>query len=102
LVVVFEKGNKSLGFQPNSRIPARCFLPGIRLPLEKITVLCRRYKFLWPSRVVAVVGFASAGQCNQCSVMPVIVPQTVEIIAALAPAPRHLCFLFLVFGDQDD
>jgi hypothetical protein len=70
--------------------------------LIKITIFCRRHEFLRATHVIGVVGFVSASQGNDRSVMPVVIPESVKIVAALRTSPNHLCFLTFVFREQND
>src|SRR6266567_3749421 len=100
--MVFEKGNECLWFQIQTGVSSRRLLPCIRLSLIQITILCRGNKLLRTPKVVAVVGFVSTGQGNNGGMMPVVIPYSVKIIAALLSGPDQFCPLEFILLKQKD
>src|SRR3979490_1834059 len=100
--MILEEPDKSFGRDSKSWHSARCFLPQVRLALEKISVLRGGDELLGPAPVICVIGFVTAGQSDHRAVVHVIVPESVEIVAAFAARPNKLGFLRLIFRDQDD
>ena len=102
LIVVFEKCDEGFRRHAQSQCAARRFLPGIGLSLKKITVLRSRNEFLRGTEIVRVIRFAPAHKRNNRTVMKIVIPDTVEIVAAFAARPNQFHFLPFVLRHQND
>ena len=68
----------------------------------KKTVFRGRNKFLRRAKVITEIGFVATGQRHHGAMMKIVVPHSVQIVAAFAARSRHLGILEIVLGDEDD
>src|SRR3954463_16776002 len=100
--MVFQETNERFRRDSEGGITAGSFLPPVRLALVKVTVFSGGDEFLRASLVVGVIGFVPAGQGDDGAMMPVVIPQSVEIVSAFLTRPNEFRFLRFIFGDEDE
>src|SRR5687767_230522 len=81
LIVIFDKRHEARGMQIETGRTTALFLPFVALALVKETPLGERNKFLRGAAIVAVVRFIFTGQSHNCTVMKIIIPESVQTVA---------------------
>src|SRR5438552_15750863 len=99
---MFDETNENLWRNAEGGSAAQRFSPRARLALIKKTVFRGRNKFLRCASVIAVVRFVATSHRHHRAVVKIVVPHSVQIIAAFAALPHHPRFLEIVLGDEDD
>src|SRR5918998_3547457 len=101
LVMVLYEVDETFGLKAKTGRAAPVSLPLVTLPLVQIAPLRRRDKLLWPTQVVGIISFVFSSQRHHRRMMKIIVPQSVQPVAALFHGLQHAHVLRLVLSDDD-
>src|SRR5580658_4243160 len=103
LIVVLQKGHETKRFEIECGLAPRLLLPSGALALKKKPMPRERYELVGGTVVIAVIGFASAGQRHLGAVVEVIVPHCIETIASALWITHKARVLCLILGyDKTD
>src|SRR6202162_5319964 len=98
LIVILNKGDKGGRFDVQAWRASTLLLPLVTLALIKVAILHGRNEFLGCPQIVGVISFSAAAERNHRGVMEIVVPQTIQAIAALLGGLHQLYLLRFVFG----
>ena len=100
LVMVLEKVDEIPRLEIKAWRAPCAILPVIALPLEQVSVFRSRHELLSVAMMIVIIGFVAASERHCCGVMKVVVPECVQIVAALIPRPHHIGLLRLILADE--
>ena len=97
LVVILKKGDeRTLWGMKRWHSPA-LLLPVVPLALVEISVLSCGHQLLRGTQIVRVVGFVAAGKSHDGRMMKIVIPKSIDSVAALVGWFDQLNFLRLIF-----
>src|ERR1700722_2439111 len=101
LIMILEEGDKCACRDAQRTCTARTVLPVVILPLVKVSVLGCGDKLLGLSQMVAKITFSAAGECDDCTVMEIIIPHRIQTEAIFFDRANQARVLRLVFGHHN-
>src|SRR5450432_2204464 len=101
LIVILNEENFGSRRRLQSRSSTALLLPFIVLPLIQEPVFYSRDELLRLSQIVGVIRLIAAGQRHHGAVMEVIIPQSIQTIAAFIGRLNQLHVLRLIFADDE-
>ena len=87
--MILDECDKLRRVQIKSRVTAPSVLPFVALALIKESAFRQRNELLGRTEVIRVVGFVVSAQGHDCAVVKVIIPESVETVAAAIARSQH-------------
>src|SRR5689334_24162970 len=100
LIVVLREDDEALRSDVERRSSAAMVLPRVPLALKEEPVLRRRDELLRRAMIAAVVGFGTSRRRDPRAVVEVVVPKSIERVAAFIAGTQELDVLRLVFAND--